>query len=615
MTCSHVARKTSITGRCAWCDPEVRLEAERLEEEVARARYVEQVQDAIESGDRAHAELGRRYLAAFVAGAWHVVDPDTPLEWSWHHDVWAAHIQYALDEWSWRRRHPLTDSVMQNLLANMPPGTGKSRFLSVMAPAWMWLDRPSWRVTCVSSNDAVVARDHEMMGKLIRSAWYNETYRPDWSIESDNARTGLVNTKGGVRLSRTYLAGAVGLRGDALFFDDIDDPARVKSAAYRAERDLKWGSAWYNRVNDDRVAVRITIQQRVDAQDHSALLLKGRIEQEEIEGAEETQIGPQDIAHLCLPLHWRPGLSLTPLQRAGLHLDPRTEEGQLLHPERFTARVITQLRQALGERAFDLQYDQRSSPKTAKIFQPQSWRFFQRTHHNDPRTHAEPLRRPKDCDQDVPARLLGQRSVLRSAGGVWIDDLDRVVISVDASFGAKRRKSDPADKTSRDGLGVMGALGVDRFVLADRTKPRTFPELKAAVKELCAEFPEASHLLIEERANGAALIQDLAVDEDFRRLGLVIEPIQPLESKVGRAQAHTPAIELGRVHLLDGASWLGPYISEHTKYEGRDGDASDRVDWTSQALRFLGGEGALPWWMSLGTPQEEAELLRLLGAR
>jgi hypothetical protein len=48
-----------------------------------------------------------------------------------------------------------------------------------------------------------------------------------------------VNTSGGARLSRTFLSGAVGLRGDALFFDDIDDPARVKSAAYRAERDLK----------------------------------------------------------------------------------------------------------------------------------------------------------------------------------------------------------------------------------------------------------------------------------------------------------------------------------------------------------------------------------------
>lgn len=602
MQCPHPTLRRAAGGRCPICDADAAAERRQVEEHERRQEREAAALAAIEDGERARAELARRYLSYFVRAAWHVLEPEVVLEWSWHHDVICRHVQYVLDEWRWRRRHPHAPSVMQNLCANICPGSAKSRILSVSTPSWMWLDSPGWRVNCVSSNDAVVARDHGLMAKLVKSDWYRTAFRPGWSIENDSAKFGLRNTAGGVRLSRTFLSGAVGLRADCNLFDDLDDPGRVKSAAYRGERDEKWGSAWFNRVNDDRVSTRICSQQRVYHLDHTALILG--------QGGDEGDDGDEDLkadwAHLCIPLHWRVGLPETPIGTG----DPRTEVGQVMHPDRFTPRVIRLLKRALGDAAFDLQYDQRSSPKDARFFQRDWWRFYQRSTEvlSGHRT-APPMARPEGCT-DRHAELLGARSILRGGQPVMTDDLDEVIGSVDASHGAARKDSRGGDKSSRDGLGVIGKRGKRRWVLDDRTEQRTYPQLKDAIVQLIEDYPDMSLILVERKANGAAVIQDLDGDTALR--GVKLEPVDPEESKVGRATAHTPAIRDGKLLLLDGAAWVPAFVDEHASYEGRDGDKSDRVDWLSQALRYWttkagGGSGGRLWWMEEEELEELAE--------
>jgi hypothetical protein len=47
----------------------------------------------------------------------------------------------------------------RNLLITVPPGFMKSSIVSVMAPAWRWINRPSWRAIFASGNPGVAVRD------------------------------------------------------------------------------------------------------------------------------------------------------------------------------------------------------------------------------------------------------------------------------------------------------------------------------------------------------------------------------------------------------------------------------------------------------------------------
>jgi predicted phage terminase large subunit-like protein len=576
INCPHEALRRIGGGRCGLCDGSAAATVAAATAAESRAAAVDQVAAAIERGRLAEIVQMHRSLAAFVRGAWLQV-ASADLEWNWHHDVLCRHLQYQVDEWRWRRTRPTTPAVLQKLAGNLPPGTGKSHITSVFLNAWVWLSTPEWRVTVVSSNDAVVRRDHGYLRRLISSDWYQRSFRPGWTIESDSESKGLITSKGGTRLSRSFLSGAVGLRGDALVIDDADDPKEVASPAYRRARDDKWRLTWYTRVNDLRVSTWTSIQQVTHEHGFTSILLPA---------ADEADKHPDSTgwAHLCLPLRWRHGLPDTPIG-AG---DPRTVPGELLHPSRFPPSVIADLYLAMGTRGVELQYDQLRRPTEPKYFPHRWWRFFQR----GDQAHYPPLYRPEHCAAH-PARGLAQRSTLRRGVPVMVDDLDRVVISVDASFGANRKTASGEDASSRVGLGVMAAVGGRRLILDDRTEMLDYPETKAAIKALLGDYPEAHSVLIEEKANGAALIQELRRDPE---IAVEIIAVLPTEGKRPRAIAHQPAIESGAVELLDGASWLDPVVGEFAAYTGREGERNDRIDWVTQALQHLATEGA-PWWM------------------
>lgn len=594
MTCAHAALRRLRGGVCPVCDPaEVAArrarEAAAAELELAGARAAERaeqeavVADALRRGANAADALARRWLSHFVRAAWHVLDPDTPLEWNWHHDSICRHVQYQLDEWRWRKKHPTSPRHMSNLVINVPPGTGKSRIISVLTNAWMWVDSPEWKVTVVSSNDAVVARDHAYFRRVITSQWYAQHMRPRWVIDTDNARDGLVNTAGGARLSRSFLAGAVGLRGDALLVDDADDPSRVKGEAYRAERDQKWDLAWYNRVNDERVSTRLAVQQRTDPRDHTAHLL---VPQRDAPPEEWTW------QHLCLPLHWRVGLPQTPIGSG----DPRTTPGEVLHPSRFTADVIRGLKRALGTAGFELQYDQRDAPTESKYFPRKWWRWaVVGGGLLEGAIDAPPGARPEGCDQEVRSRVIPLRSVLdRARGGTrLVLDLDDKLLSVDASFGANKTSKSGAEESSLVGLGVLGSAGHRRYFFGDYSDHLTYPQMKRRVKSLLLEH-DLAKVLIELKANGQALVDEMAEDPELSHVEVV--GVVPTESKVSRATAHQPAVEDGAVYLVEGSPRVDRFVEDFAGWRGT-GQRSDRVDYWSQAMQHWAGEGQLPWWM------------------
>ncbi|HSN30154.1 MAG TPA: hypothetical protein VLT45_27895, partial [Kofleriaceae bacterium] len=119
--------------------------------------------------------IRRRGLAEFVRRAWDIVEPGTPLHWSWHMQEICSVLE---SMWRFGRGAPREiGSDNRELVINVPPGMSKSVLASVLWPAWIWTLDPGHRFIAASHNDRVVLRDAEKMRTVVKSNWYRE--RPD----------------------------------------------------------------------------------------------------------------------------------------------------------------------------------------------------------------------------------------------------------------------------------------------------------------------------------------------------------------------------------------------------------------------------------------------------
>ena len=144
------------------------------------------------------------------------------------------------------------------------------------------------------------------------------------------------------------------------------------------------------------------------------------------------------------------------------------------------------------------------------------------------------------------------------------------VISVDASF-----KGDAgSDFVS---IQVWGKRAQDYYLRYCLNKRLNFPDTVEAIKTIYRLFPRARKVLIEEAANGPAIIQTLQRE-------MFIIPVTPLGGKISRVNAISPAIESGHVFLPDPAKapWVNDYIEQWVAFP--NGKNDDMVDATSQAL-------------------------------
>ncbi len=193
---------------------------------------------------------------------------------------------------------------------------------------------------------------------------------------------------------------------------------------------------------------------------------------------------------LCLPMRH---------ERAHPHRfarDPRTVEGELLAPERYPAEVVDRLAASLGPYGTAAQLQQRPAPAGGGIFRVEWLRRF------------------------------------------WVDlprDL-QLELSVDASF-----KGGPSSDFVS--LQVWGRSGAD-FYLVDRVCERMdLPRTCDAIVALCARWPRIGAKIIEDKANGPAVVQTLRVKVP----GLLL--LNPEGGKESRAHAAAPYFAAGNVLL------------------------------------------------------------------
>jgi predicted phage terminase large subunit-like protein len=125
---------------------------------------------------------------------------------------------------------------------------------------------------------------------------------------------------------------------------------------------------------------------------------------------------------------------------------------------------------------------------------------------------------------------------------------------------------------------VWGRSG-SRYFLADQIRARMdCPSTVKAVRELTARFPRTMAKLIEDKANGSAVIQMLSNEIPG------ILPVNPEGGKVARAAAVSPLIEAGNIYLPHPhiAPWVNDFIEECAAFP--NGAHDDQVDAMTQAL-------------------------------
>jgi predicted phage terminase large subunit-like protein len=106
-------------------------------------------------------------------------------------------------------------------------------------------------------------------------------------------------------------------------------------------------------------------------------------------------------------------------------------------------------------------------------------------------------------------------------------------------------------------------------------------QTKAAVRSMQKHGRPASVILIEDKANGPAIVEELQADPDF---GASVIAVDPQGDKVSRANAASTDVEAGSVYLPEGAEWVGIFVRTFAAFPGVRFD--DDVDSLSQFINW-----------------------------
>jgi predicted phage terminase large subunit-like protein len=450
------------------------------------------------------------------------LEPSTPFVPGWHIDAIIEHLE------------AVTNGQIRNLLINVPPRHMKSLLVSVFWPAWEWIRWPERRWLYSSYAASLTIRDSIKCRRLIESPWYQARWGDGFSLTSDqNTKGRFDNDRSGYRLATSVGGAVTGEGGDRIVCDDPHNVQEAESDSVRKNTTDWFDVVMSTRVNDPKTAARVVVMQRCHQQDLSGHLL---------------QQGGWD--HLCLPAEYESPRRATSIG----FVDARENHGELLWPERFGPQEIESLKRSLGSYAAAGQLQQRPSPLEGGLLKRAWWRFWQPIGANLPPVE---VRLPDGTQQAIAA--------------VGVARLDELIQSWDCAF----KNLDTSDYVVGQ---VWGRVGPN-FLLLDQVRARMdCPATVKAIRLLTAKWPYTLAKLIEDKANGSAVIQMLANEIP----GLL--PITPEGGKVARAAAVSPLIEAGNAYLPHPqyAPWVSDLIEECAAFP--NGAHDDQVDAMTQAL-------------------------------
>lgn len=152
------------------------------------------------------------------------------------------------------------------------------------------------------------------------------------------------------------------------------------------------------------------------------------------------------------------------------------------------------------------------------------------------------------------------------------DNIQFLGISVDATF----KDNDTSDFVA---IEVWGKLNGDYYLIDLIKRRMDFPETLRAIRHMAEKYPNKHSILIEDKANGSAIISMLK-----HEIGGIVA-ITPKESKVARASAISGIVEAGNVYLPEYADYVGEFVEEFASFP--NGAHDDMVDACTQFINHF----------------------------
>jgi predicted phage terminase large subunit-like protein len=401
------------------------------------------------------------------------------------------------------------------------PRIGKSSLVAVLWPTWEWArDSASSRWIFASYADQLSTRDSVRRRNIMQSDWYRSHWGDRVMFSSDVNRKDEYSSINAGSMFSTWVGGGTGRGGSRLVLDDPHSPKKAMSETERETAIEYIRNVLISRLDNPATDAIVMVMQRLHENDASGeFLADGGWTHLNLEAeAEERTVISMPITHT----QWV------------------REEGDLLEPRRFPKEVLTTLKREMGTVAFSGQYQQRPAPKSGILFKPGWWRYYQ----------TAPM-----CDL--------------------------VLLSVDCAFKDFDGRSSSGRKTKESdyvSLHVYGINGPRAFLLDRVTEHLGYTATKAAIRSMLAKHPAISHILIEDTANGPAVIEELS-----REIPGIIA-IRPDGGKIARAQAATADVEAGNVYLPEHEEWTLPLVQLFAKFPLIKHD--DDIDAFSQAMNW-----------------------------
>ena len=325
----------------------------------------------------------------------------------------------------------------------------------------------------------------------------------------------FITTRQGYRLATSTGGVLTGRGADIILIDDPLKPEEALSDAQRKACNEWYDHTLYSRLNDKRHGAIVIIMQRLHEDD----LVGHVLAQEPWEVIRFPAIAEADEEHRIETI-WEPRCF-------------RRRQGEALHPDREPLETLDRLRRTIGEYNFAGQYQQSPAPLGGGLVKAESFKRY--------------------GEKDRPERF------------------DRIVQSWDTANKATELNDFSVCTT-------WGVKGKDLFLLGLFRRRLEYPALKRAVRDQQSLFA-ANEVLIEDKASGTQLIQELITDGCYG-----VTRYQPTCDKIMRLHAQTAMIE-NFVYIPEAAPWLAEYLHELMVFPR--GKHDDQVDSTAQFLDWF----------------------------
>jgi len=412
---------------------------------------------------------------------------------------------------------------LTHVIINLPPRYTKTELVVKAFISWCILKNRKSKFLHLSYSDDLALDNSSQVKELI----LEDAFQAKWDIElkkdSQSKKKWYTLEGGGVYATST--GGQITGFGAGSLNEDVFEGAIIIDDPIKPEDASS--DVIRSRMNE---RFNNTIKSRTNSKKTPIIIIMQRLHEDDMTGFLLDGGSEFDFFHLNLPAINEDGPN---------EYDPRFK-GEALWPRKHDALQLKAM-EAKSIMTYAGQYQQRPAPAEGNIIKKEQIKFY--------------MELPKTINYKAHS---------------W-----------DFTF----KKSNNSDYV----VGQVWGRTKDRqdFYLIDLIRDKmSFNESLEAIKHLAKKHPDYNAVLVEEKANGAAIID--SITRDVNR----VIPINPDESKEARFEAMAPLFFGGNVYLPHPSicPWVNMLIDELITFPNSKHD--DQCDSMSQALNFLDMKGS-----------------------